>query len=130
MAGFSLECECLDDDQDTKRQNFELARMVANVIGVKKPPWMELDQGWRLLAQDGASDGSRSGNMNVVTAIREREHSAGQVHAARMDYKENCCESLEMSRISVVEMETAPLEKSGRKTNGMARTHSVFNVYR
>ena len=29
------------------------ARMVANVVGVKRPPWMEMDQWWRLI------DGSR-----------------------------------------------------------------------
>ena len=29
------------------------ARMVANVIGVKKPPWMEMDQWWRLWHRTG-----------------------------------------------------------------------------
>ena len=31
------------------------ARMVANVIGVKKPPWMELDQWVETLAQNWSS---------------------------------------------------------------------------
>ena len=48
VAGFSLEFECLTDGQDPKRQIASWsARMVANVIGVKKPPWMEMDQWWR-----------------------------------------------------------------------------------
>ena len=74
VAGFSLEFECLDD--------------MANVIGVKKPSWMELDQWWRLWHRTGHR-WIEKGNMNVLTAIRERMLSwAG--HVARMDYSEIC----------------------------------------
>ena len=67
-------------------------RMVANVIGVKRPPWMELDQWWRLWHRIGHR-WIEKGNMNVWTAIRERMLSwAG--HVARMDHKEICAKAL------------------------------------
>ena len=81
------------------------AMVVANVIGVKRPPWMEVDQCWRLWHRTGHR-WIEKGNMNVLTAIRERMLSwAGDV--ARMDYKEICATS------SMVEMETATRERSG-----------------
>ena len=68
------------------------ARMVANVIGVKKPPWMEMDQWWRHWHRTGHR-WIETCNMNVVSAIRERALSwAG--HVARMDSKEICAEAL------------------------------------
>ena len=36
----------------------------------------------------------------------------------------NLCEGLEMPRSSMVEMETATLERSGERQNGLAHTHS------
>ena len=61
-------------------------------IGVKRPPWMELDQWWRLWHRTGHR-WIEKGNMNVLTAIRERMLSwAG--HVARMDYKEICAKAL------------------------------------
>ena len=67
-------------------------RVVANVIGVKRPPWMELDQWWRLWHRTGHRR-IEKGNMNVLTAIRERVNSwAG--HVARMDHKEICAKTL------------------------------------
>ena len=55
------------------------AWMVANVTGVKKPPWMELDQWWRLWPRTGHR-WIEKGNMNVLTAIRGRMLSlAGHV---------------------------------------------------
>ena len=68
------------------------ARMVANVIGVKKPPWMELDQWWRLWHRTGHR-WIEKGNMNVLTAIRERMLSWAR-HVARMDHKEICAKAL------------------------------------
>ena len=68
------------------------ASMVANVIGVKRPPWMELDQWWRLWHRTGHR-WIEKGNMNVLMAIRERMLSwAGYV--ARMDHKEICAKAL------------------------------------
>ena len=93
VARFSLECECLDDDQETKRQNFELGcenggkrawREEATMDG--NGPVVET------LAQDGLQMDREKCNMNVVSAIRERAIKAGRV--ARMDYKEICAKAL------------------------------------
>ena len=68
------------------------ARMVANVVGVKRPPGMELDQWWRLWHRTGHRWIEKC-NMNVLVAIRDRMLSwAG--HVARMDYKEICAKAL------------------------------------
>ena len=84
------------------------ARMVANVIGVKRPPWMELNQRWRLWHTTGHR-WIEKGNMNVLTAIRECMLSwAGGP-------ERNLCEGLEMPRPPMVEMERTPLERSGER---------------
>ena len=68
------------------------ARMVANVIGVKRPPGMELGQWWRLWHRTGHRWIEKC-NMNVLVAIRDRMFSwAG--HVARLDYKEICAKAL------------------------------------
>ena len=68
------------------------ARMVANVVGVKRPPGMELGQWWRLWHRTGHRWIEKC-NMNVLVAIRDRMLSwAG--HVARMDYKEICAKAL------------------------------------
>ena len=92
------------------------ARMVANVIGVKKPPWMEMDQWWRLWHRTGHSWIDKC-NMNLLTAIRERMLCwAG--HVARIDYSEICAKALRCQVTSEVEMATAPLEGSGERQVG------------
>ena len=66
--------------------------MVANVVGVKKPPGMELRQWWRLWHRIGHRWIEKC-NMNVLVDIRDRMLSwAG--HVARMDYKEICAKAL------------------------------------
>ena len=68
------------------------ARTVANVVGVKKPPGMELGQWWRFWHRTGHRWIEKC-NMNVLVAIRDRMLSwAG--HVARMDYKEICAKAL------------------------------------
>ena len=68
------------------------ARMVANVVGVKRPLGMEMDQWWRLWHRT-AHRWIEKCNMNVLVAIRDRMLSwAG--HVARMDYKEICAKAL------------------------------------
>ena len=47
------------------------ARMVANVVGVKRPPGMELGQWWRLWHRTGHRWIEKC-NMNVLVAIRDR----------------------------------------------------------
>ena len=70
VAGSSLEFECLDDGQDPESASWS-ARVVANVICVKKPPWMEMDQWWRHWHRTGHRWIEKC-NMNVLTAVRER----------------------------------------------------------
>ena len=67
---------------------------------------MELDQWWRLWHR---------------TAHRwiEKGWSCCQDGLQR-----NLCEGSEMSRLTMVEMETATLERSGERQNGLAHTHS------
>ena len=68
------------------------ARTVENVIGAKKPPWMEMDQWWRLWHRTGHRCIEKR-NMNVLTAIKERMLSwAG--HVARLDHKEISAKAL------------------------------------
>ena len=68
------------------------ARMVAIVVGVKKPPKMELGQWWRLWHRTGHRWIEKC-SMNVLVAIRDRMLSwAG--HVARMDYTEICAKAL------------------------------------
>ena len=58
------------------------ARMVANVIGVKRPPGTELGQWWRLWHRTGHRWIEKC-NMNVLVAIRDRMLSwAGHVATA------------------------------------------------
>ena len=66
--------------------------MVANVIRVKKPPWMEMGQWWRLWHRSGHRWREKC-NMNVLIAIRERALSRAG-HVARLDYKEICAKAL------------------------------------
>ena len=94
VAGLSMELECLDDGQGTERDKIASwsARMVANVVGVKKPPGMEMGQWWRLWHRTGHRWIEKC-NMNVLVAIRDRMLSwVG--HVARMDYKEICAKAL------------------------------------
>ena len=83
------------------------ARMVANVIGVKKPPWVEMDQWWRLWHRTGHRWIEKC-NMNVLSAIRERALSWAWcvVHFNGGDGDSST-------------------GKKWRRTNGLARTHSV-----
>ena len=92
------------------------ARMVANVTGAKKPPWMEMDQWWRPWHRTGHSWIEKC-NMNLLTATRERMLCwAG--HVARIDYSEICAKALRCQVTSEVEMATAPLERSGERQVG------------
>ena len=83
--------------------------MVANVIGVKKPPWMEVDQWWRHWHRTGDHCIEKC-DVNILTASRKRALSWGG-HVASMDYKEVCVKAKRCRGLQVVEMPTAPLER-------------------
>ena len=68
------------------------ARMVANVVGMKKPPLMEMDQWWRPWHRTGHRWIEKC-NMNVLSAIRDRVLSCAG-HVARIDYSQICAKAL------------------------------------
>ena len=114
VTSFSLECQCLDDDQDTKRQIFEL----------------ECENGGK---RDWRKEATIDGNGPVVeTLAQDRsqmdpdvQYERGVGHqrtstqlggsCGQNGLQRNMCEGLEMPRTSMVEMETAPLERSGER---------------
>ena len=94
VAGFSLEFEPVDDGASSKGYKIASwsARMVANAIGVKKPPWMEMDQWWRLWHRT-RHRWIKKCNMNVLTVVRERVLCWAEP-VARLDDKEICAKAL------------------------------------
>ena len=89
------------------------ARVVANIIGVKKPPWMELNQWWETLAQNWPSM-DRKGQYEIVDC-HQRTYAQLGWSCCQDGPQRNLCEGLEMPRSSMVEMETAPLERCGER---------------
>ena len=96
------------------------ARMVANVIGAKEPPWMEMDQWWRLW--------HRTGHRWIEMLQHEHSGCHQRTYAqlgrscCQIGLQRDLCEGLEVPRTSVVEMATAPLERS--KEGEMVRTQN------
>ena len=107
VAGFSLEFERVDDGQGAKRQNCELE------------------------CENGGEEATADGNEPVVETMaqdrspldREVQHERSGCHQrTSTQLSRTCCqngplrdlcEGLEVSRTAVVEMATAPLERSG-----------------
>ena len=122
MAGFSLEFERGRQSRHKERDKIASwsSKMVANVIGAKKPPWMEMDQWWRLWHRTGHRWIEKC-NMNELTAIRERALSwAG--HVARLDYKEICAKALRCRGLQG--NGDSSTGKKWRRTSGLVRTHN------
>ena len=93
VAGFSFGVRAFGRRSRPKETKLPVgvAKMVANVLGVKKSPWMEMDQ-WRFWHRTGHRWIEKS-NMNVFIAIRERMFSwAG--HVDRMDCEKICAKAL------------------------------------
>ena len=90
--------------------------MVANVIGMKKPPWMEMDQWWRPLAQDRSP---LDREVQHESSDRDQRTSAllGR-SCCQNGLLRDLCAGFEVSGTSVVEVATTPLErKSGPHPN-------------
>ena len=104
------------------------ARMVANVMVVKKPPWMELDQWWRLWHRTGHRWIEKS-NMNVLTAIRERMLSWGW-SCCKNGPQRNLCEGLEMPRFFNGGDGDNFTGKKWRKTKWSGPHPQRFKIYR
>ena len=47
VEGFSVEFERVGDGESSKGSRVGVREMARNVIGVKRPSWMEMDQWWR-----------------------------------------------------------------------------------
>ena len=80
------------------------------MIGVKEPPWMEMDQWWRLW--------HRTGHRWIEKLQHEHSDCHQRTYAqlgrscCQIGLQRDLCEGFEVSRTSVVEMATAPLERS------------------
>ena len=68
------------------------ARVVANVTGSNRPPWMQMDQRWRLWHQTGHRWILKA-KMNLCKALGERMLDCAG-HHARLDRKDVCSEAL------------------------------------
>ena len=121
VADLPLEFECLDDCQGPKRQNYSL----------------ECEDGGEC---DWSEEATVDGNGPVVETLaqnwpsidREVQHERVDCHQrtyAQLGWsccqdgpQRNLCEGFEVSRSSMVEMETTSLERSGERQ--MAHTHN------
>ena len=114
VAGFLLEFECLNDGQGPKRQNCELEcedggerhrRVEAAMAGIG-PVVETLAQNW--------SSMDRKGQCERVDC-HQRTYAQLGWSRCQNGPQRNLCEGLEMPRSSMVEMETASLERSGER---------------
>ena len=103
VAGFPLELECLDDGQGTERDKIASwsARMVANVVGVKEPPGMELGQWWRLWHRTGHRWIEKC-NVNVLVA-KKRSYAQLGWTCGKDGLQRNLCEGSEQLNWKEVE---------------------------
>ena len=114
VAGLPLELECLDDGQGTERQNCELERENGGECC-----WSEK------AARDGAGPVVETLAQDWSSMDREMQYECAGGHqrsyaqlgwpCGKDGLQRNLCEGSEMSRPSMVEMETAPLERSGER---------------
>ena len=112
VAGFPLELECLDDGQGTERD--KIASWSCENGG--ECCWSEKTarNGAGTVVETLAQNWQWIEMCNMVLAIRDRMLSwAG--HVARMDYKEICAKALRCRGLTMVEMETAKLERGGER---------------
>ena len=125
VAGFPLEFECLDDGQGLKRH---YCKLECEDGGERQ--WCEeaavggIGPVVETLAQNRSSV-DREGQRERVDGNREGKLS-WPGHVAGMDHKEICAKAL--PRSSMVEMETASLERSGDKWSGPHPQR--FKIYR
>ena len=98
------------------------ARTVANLIGVKKPTWMEMDQWWRRCHRTSHRWIEKC-NKNVLTAIQRTSALLGWSRGQDGPLG-NLVAGVKMSGTSVVEMATAPLERCGERQVGRDCTPS------
>ena len=127
VAGFPLELECLDDGQGTERQNCELERENGGECC-----WSEK------AARNGAGSMVETLAQDWSSMDRERQYECAGGHqrmyaqlgrpCGQDGLQRNLCEGIEMPRPSMVEMETAPLERSGDRQVVWPTSTAVQNL--
>ena len=114
VAGFPLELECLDDDQGTERQNCELERENGGECY-----WSEkaARNGAGTVVETLAQDWSSIDREMQCERIGGHQRSYAQLGwtCGQAGLQRNLCEGSEMSRPSMVAMETAQLERGGER---------------
>ena len=124
VAGLSMELECLDDGQGTERDKIASwsARMVANVVGVKK----NARNGVGTMLEPLTHDWSSMDREMQYECAGGHQGSYAQLGwtCGKAGLQRNLCEGSEMSRPIMVEMETAKLERGGGRQNGLVHTHN------
>ena len=127
VAGFLLEFECLDDGQGPKRQNCKLEcedggerywREEAAVDGIG-PVVETLAQNWPSV--------DREGQLERVDCCQRTCAQLGW-SCCQNGPQRNLCEGLEMPRSSMVEMETASLERSRERQMVWSAPTTVQNL--
>ena len=114
VAGFPLELECLDDDQGTERQNCELERDNGGECY-----WSEkaARNGAGTVVETLAQDWSSMDREMQYERTGRHQRSYAQLGwtCGQAGLQRNLCEGSEMSRPSMVAMETAQLERGGER---------------
>ena len=123
VAGLPLEFECLDDGQGTKRQNSELERENGCECCWSEEATMDGNGSVvETLAQDWSS---MDREMQFECAgCHQRPYTQLGWPCGQDGLQRNLCEGSEMSRPSMVAMETAKLERGGERQNGLSLTHN------
>ena len=127
VAGFPLELECLDDGQSTERQNCELEREnggeccwsektarngAGTVVETLAQDWSSLDREMQYECADG----------------HQRSYAQLGWTCGKDGLQRNLCEGSEMSRPSMVEMETDKLERGGERQMVWSTPTTVQNL--
>ena len=127
VAGFPLELECLDDGQGTERQNCELERENGGECC-----WSEktVRNGAGTVVETMAQDWSSLDREMQYECVGGHQRSYAQLGwpCGKDGLQRNLREGSEMSRPSMVEMETAPLERSGERQVVWPTPTAVHNL--
>ena len=129
VAGFPLELECLHDGQGTERQKCELERENGGECY-----WSEK------AARNGAGTVVETLAQDWSSMDREMQHERAGGHqrsyaplgwtCGKAGLQRNLCEGSEMSRPSMVALETAELERGGERHKWSGPHPQRFNIYR
>ena len=128
VAGLSMELECLDDGQGTERDKIASwsARMVANVVGVKKTACNGDGTVVETLAQDWSSLDREM--QYECTGGHPRSYAQLGWTCGKDGLQRYLCEGSEMPKLTMVEMETDKLERGGKRQMVWSAPTTVQNL--